>query len=286
MSRIEERDIKLKSKTMHIMMEHYNTAQEVVEDCKTRTITDHNFKNMQKVSLDKDWEGVKTYNEALDLLKNGYEETIKKLQDKVKTNAKGQGKRISFQNNIVGAQPIVPLAMMGIPNCMIDMKMKPIKCKVIDIYYDITVTCGYSSEDITRNGQKILGVLIDLEKQGYRFNLYAVQMYNSSQKSYALTVKVKSSDQPLDIKRVSFPLTHPAFFRVIGFDWYSKTPKGKYISCYGTSLRRCFDSTDEMHEFTKKVYGENAVFFEGEEICNHDEQYIKEALTNAGQKKN
>ena len=100
------------------------------------------------------------------------------------------------------------------------------------------MTASYStkSESIINAGVKLLSAIVELEQQGYRFNLYAVQNYYSYGKGYILKVKVKDAMQPLDLKRVSFPLTHTGFFRVIGFDWYSKCPEAKYISGYGHSL--------------------------------------------------
>ena len=193
-------------------------------------------------------------------------------------------KRISFQNNIVGASPIVPLALKGVPNCMVDMKMKPIKCKVIDVYYDMTCSCGTNSDDIIKNGQKMLGAILDLEHQGYRFNLYAIQTYSDTKSVDLLAVKIKSSNQPLDLRRMSFPLTHTAFFRVIGFDWYSKFPKGTYRGGYGCALGYEL-SNSEIKEFSRAMFGDNAVYFVGKNILHNDEEYIKEVLKDVGKGK-
>lgn len=96
-------------------------------------------------------------------------------------------------------------------------------------------------------------------------------------------MKIKSSNQPLDLKRMSFPLTHTAFFRVIGFDWYSRFPKGKYRSGYGRALG--YELNDrEMKEFATKMFGDNAIYIAGSKILSRDEEYIKEVLRNAGQK--
>lgn len=281
MSTIITKNITVGNKKRSVNVEFYDSAMDVYEDCKKRTITDSSFDDKSKASFGS-WEGVKTYDEALKYLRNGYQPTVNKLREKLKMQDPGQ-KRISFTNNIVGSAPIVPLALKGVPNCMIDTRMKQIKCKVIDVYYDMTCSCGTDSDDIIKNGQKMLGAILDLEHQGYRINLYAVQSYNDSNSSDILAVKIKSSSQPLDLKRMSFPLTHTAFFRVIGFDWYSRFPKGKYRSGYGRALG--YELNDrEMKEFASKMFGDNAIYIAGSKVLSRDEEYIKEVLKNAGKK--
>lgn len=273
--------------TFKFNVERYNSAMEVVNDCKTRAITNNRFNDMRKVDYD-DWRGVSSYEEALNFMRDGYQPTVEKLKQKVKSMRMGNGKRVSFKNNIVGVVPVVPLAMMGVPNNMIDMRMKPIKCKVIDVYYDMAVECSTSSQKIIECGQKLLGAIMELENAGYRFNIYAMQAYSSDHgtdvDADVLLVKVKSSGQPLDLKRISFPLTHTAFFRVIGFDWYSKTPNGKYRGGYGHSLYAS-SNQEECEAVIKNMFGENAVYFSGRIIRDKDEKYLKEVLEDAGNKK-
>ena len=268
-----------RKKGMKVMVESYGSAMEVVEDCRKRRITDGCFRDMSTESMGS-FEGVDSYDEALDYLHNGYQPTVDRLRSAVNAKIYGTDKRMTFNNNIIGYAPVVPLVLKGVPNCMIDTQMKPIKTKVIDIYYDVTCSCATDSDEIIRNGQKVLGAIIELEKQGYRINLYAVQTYAEGLRDVdVLTVKLKSSTQPLDLRRISFPLTHTAFFRVIGFDWYSKTPKGKYRSGYGRALSYNLDKV-QAKEFARQVWGDNAIYIAGKEIMHHNEEYIKEVFLN------
>jgi hypothetical protein len=123
--------------------------------------------------------------------------------------------------------------------------------------------------------------VLSLEQQGYRFNVYAIQSYYRNFKCYMLKVKVKDAMQPLDLKRVSFPLTHTGFFRVIGFDWYSKCPDAKYLPAYGRSIDYEFPY-EKMQRMAKEIFGDNAVWFSCVNIIRNDEKYIKEVIENAG----
>lgn len=264
-------------------IESYNSAAEVVQDCKTRKITDSRFNNMQDGTLgnhDAKWCGVDSYEQALDFLENGYQQTVEKLKIGMKANLQGQGKRITFHNDVVGYAPIVPLAIQGVPQAMLNSTMKQIKAKVVDVYYNMTASCGTDSEKIIAAGVKLLSVIVSLEQQGYRFNVYAIQNYYDRGTCYTLKVKVKDAMQLVDLKRISFPLAHTGFFRVIGFDWYSKCPEAKYLGGYGHSID--YDFTQErMSKTAKEIFGDNAVWFGCSKIIRENEEYIKGVLENA-----
>ena len=279
---ISEKVVSRNRRPYRMMIESYNSAQEMVRDLKTRSITNSSFQDKSRESFDS-WEGVKTYEECLNYLSNGYQPTVEKLKESIKPNVKGESKRISFKNDMVGGMPIVPLAMMGIPTSMVNTTIKPIKAKVIDIYYDITCASRISSKEIIEAGQKLLATIMRFEQQGYKFNLYAVQTYSDDSSCDMLTIKVKSSSQPLDLKRMSYTLTHTSFFRVLGFDWYSRTPKGKYRSCYGKNLSYYFDfNGNKINEFAQQIFGKNSIYLSAmimnENFRNRKDEYISSMI--------
>lgn len=262
----------------HLNIEMYNSAQEVAADLEHRTQTagrwdkDH-YENRRFVGASKE--------EAMQMLREGYQPVVDALKTKMRITASGQGKRFKTYNDVAGFAPIIPNAIMGLPNSMVNSSMKPIKTKVLDIYYEMTCPAFRKSSDLINAGQKMLGVIAELEAQGYRFNLYCVQgYYDSTSGCDMLCVKVKSASQPMDLKRMSFPIAHTAFFRGIGFDWYSKFPKGTYRSGYGHAI--CYDKTQEqIQEEYKKLFGKSAIYFSGETITkkgDNAEQYLKGVL--------
>ena len=280
------REYQLKSANRYkIMCEQYNSAAEVVADCRTRKITDNSFHDMNNGRLgghDKKWCGVKSYDEALEYLEKGYQPVVDQLKSAIKADLTGKGKRISFHNDIVGHVPIVPLVIMGVPNAMVNSYMKQIKAKVVDVYYDGVFGFGVSSKDIIKTGSKVIAAILQLEQQGYRFNLYQVQSYSDSKSCDMMTVKLKDAAQPVDIKRISFPLTHTGFFRVIGFDWYSKTPKGKYRLRYGHAIGYEGSVKSKLPAMFKEMFGSNAVFVSGATLLSqgdNGEEYLREVFT-------
>lgn len=260
-------------------VEVFNSANEVVEVSSRRTITDGRFNDMSKPgAVRESFTGVKSLEEALDLMRSGYQPTVDKLKTGIKANIQGQGKRISFFNDVVGFAPIVPLALQGVPNSMVNSYMKPIKAKVLNIYYDMTASASTDKNKIIEAGQKVLSAIMELEMQGYKFNLYAIQTYWDDGADMLCT-KIKNSNTPLDLKRISFPLTHTAYFRVIGFDWYSKTPHGKYRGAYGYALGHDFDEKT-MQEGFKEIFGQNCIVFSCTKVLKSDTEHLKDVITN------
>lgn len=264
-----------------INAETYNNADEMLIDLKTRTITDLRFDDMRSKYLSKDWHGVANYSEALELLNNGYQPAVDVVKEgiDIKTNKRtvGSQKRYSFDNSVIGFQPIVPLAMQGIPNSMINMSVKQLKTKILDIYYDVDSSCYVAPETIINNGIELLKAIANLERQGYKINLFCVQMYCDKNSADVLCVKVKNSNLPIDIKRMSYPLVHPSFPRVLGFDWYSKFPLGKWRESYGTPFFFQFAEKEGRSVF-KELMGKNAIYISSMAMTKEKDEYLKRAL--------
>lgn len=255
MSKIYDKILKCR-RNYKIHVEEFNSAMEVAETCKNRSRTSTSFHDTPNERMRTSWHGVENYDEALDLLRNGYEPQVTMAE--IKRIANGTDKRISFVNDIVGFTPVVPLALSGVPNCMVNTRMRPMKNKVVSIYYDMTHSCGVTPEDIIDDGKKILGAIMAIESKGYRVNLFAVQTYSDESSTDMLVVKVKSSDRPFDLKRMSFPTMHTAFFRVIGFDWYSKVPNGTYRCGYGHSFGRELEG--KTKDAIRETFGDGAIY--------------------------
>lgn len=258
-------------------MEIYGSAQEVAEHLEVRQKTSSDFKSDPYER--RSFVGA-TKEETYKMLREGYQPTVDALKKGTKVYA--SGKRFKLFNDAVGFAPIVPNAIMGLPNSMVNSSMKQIKTKVLDIYYDMTVSAYVDSNDLIKAGQKMLGVILEMEAQGYRFNLYVCQTYGDGKGCDMLCVKVKSANQPFDLKRMSFPVSHTAFFRGVGFDWYSKFPIGTYRFGYGTPIYH-LKSQEEIKKEFKRLFGQGAVYFSAQSIVkdiSSADNYIKGVLTN------
>lgn len=262
----------------HLNIEMYTSANEIASDLEKRTMTSDRFK--KDPYADKSFVGA-SRNETYAMLREGYQPVVDAMRNRIRATA--QTKRFKSYTDVAGFQPIIPNAIMGLPNSMINSKMTPIKTKVIDIYYEMTCPWSTESRDLIKAGQKMLGVIMDLEAQGYRFNLYCTQGYYASGEGCdMLCLKVKNASQPMDLKRMSFPIAHTAFFRGMGFDWYSKFPIGTYRMGYGHAISTEKTQEEIQCEY-RRIFGKGAVYFSAKTLISKGdkaEEYIKEALNN------
>ena len=168
-------------------------------------------------------------------------------------------------------------------NKNLSLKAKGLLSYMLSLPEDWNYTIGGLTVVCMEGRDAIREAVKELERQGYRFNLYAVQTYTDSNDADMLVVKVKDASKPLDLKRISFPLTHTAFFRVIGFDWYSKVPGGRYRGAYGCALAYTFEK-DKIPGICKQLFGNNSVYLSATQILKMDKDHVKEVLGNGNSK--
>ena len=189
-----------------------------------------------------DWRGDVSFKEAQDLLLHGYDKNIDAMVKRVGVLQKeGSSRKTKRFADCVGYAPIVPNALMGTPNSMMNQKKVPIKNKVVTILYSPQVSCGVDASEVTEFGCKFINSVMNLERNGYRVRIDYVDCYTSEgndKRQYVLRIPLKNEHQPVNIKRLSFPLTHVAMQRFLGFDWFEHVPKSKYIGGLGAPLNR------------------------------------------------
>lgn len=216
--------------------------------------------------------------EALDKFKNGYNEPVNDIRLSVDNAIRTlpQEKTVMTSSGVVGYAPIVPNAILGLPNSMISQRRKVIKSKVIDVLYSASVHNGYDSDDIAKAGKKLLETIVKLEKKGYRVRLNIANMFYDDGDADFMIVCIKSENEPMTISRLTFPLATPSMQRIISFAWYERMPQTKYKGGYGCPWKRYFPEKDRKEmckEFLNRP-NSNAVYLECNDIIDKGQAYI------------
>lgn len=263
-----------------VICETFADANEITEVSNRRPQRhefDHDFTRSRVRSS---FHGVDTWDEACDLLKYGYKEVVPKLSKMVEMTAKGEATKTSFRNDVVGYAPVVPLALRGVPKCMINSYKKPVKDKVVNIYLDRTALCQWEPHEIVEATSNFVAALTELELQGYRFNVTVVKTNANSSVCNMLTLKVKDANLPIDLQRMSYPLMHTAFARVTCWDWYSRCPQSVHITNLGRHLGGHF-SSEKIVNALEEMFNERCILFQLEEMYQKSKEYIEEVIVNA-----
>lgn len=282
--RCEHKIIKLNGYNINFNTEEYNSVYELNKVINSRKVTDK-WQGKENKHIDPTWCGISSKEEAYKLLVNGWKDKVKAvstLSNKVEGN--DEEKRNKRVNSVVGYTPIIPLALKGVPNCMVDTESKKIKSKVLKIIYNLGLTCDYSSEDILNCGLKFINAIYDLEHSGYRCEILGLQMFCSKDNKTidGFMIHLKDANQPLDLQRLMFPLLHPAMFRVVGFDWQDRFPKGIFMSGRGRSITVFCDDEAKIRQDMKKIFGDNTRYFDTPMIFKAtragNENFVKNTL--------
>jgi len=223
-------------------------------------------------SLERYFNGVSSYKEAEDLAVNGYSAPVEKMVEKLKEVKTMTRKRAVVKNNVVGYAPNVPNALLGLPDSMVDMQIRRIPMKVVRIKYLSSYNCGISSEQAEKAGIKIVEAILNLEAEGYRVSVDTVSLVQSNDdpnKVAYMSVRIKNAEQPLDLRKMAYPLVHVSFHRALGFQWFKTSPKCPNL---GEGLGTSYSSRnghESAVELLKAVeHDEHAVILDIEKVLN------------------
>lgn len=222
-------------------VEEYSSFKELIDTSESRCVNSWCFDNEERRRTTE--EGVDFY-KAKELLLNGWDEKIDDIRKEyTKFNKPNETQKPKQTVNLVGYAPCVPNAIIGNPYNMFNKKLDSKKTKVIEVIIDVSLS-GIESNTIDKM-VKLLGKINSLEMQGYRVKLTFMKTFNhiGQEYSYACKILLKNEFQPLDLKRVAFPLCHSAMPRKIMFDWYERLPLAREIPGHGKALGSLGPST-------------------------------------------
>ena len=219
-----------------LLINVFNSISELYNFCRN-TQRRSNAKNSSE-DEDFDFYGTDNIEEAYSLLLNGDEKSYQEISRKAKKIDinKILGNAIKKNNNfndIVGFQPDVPAFLKGIPTNMINNRPSKISQKILNICYNVSVSCGVSHSKIREVGTIYAKMLDILEKRGYRCNLYILSStYYDGEYGYCL-VKVKTDREPLNLKKMSFIFGNASYDRRIMFKWMEVADYDKELTRSG-----------------------------------------------------
>ena len=154
-------------------------------------------------------------------------------------------------NYYYGHAPNVPAAIIGLPKAMRRITNVPQKVKTIKFFYNNVANSSTKKEILEKAGACVLKLVQLAEVNGYRVEFDLID-YLAVKDSYnaICTINLKQYGQPLDILKLSFPLTSVSMFRRLGFRWLETMPtlKGDWSFSYGRSIDHKDDAMSKLSE--------------------------------------
>jgi len=181
--------------------------------------------SMNTTSTYKKFTGTDSFEQAVELLKNGWNkgsQTIEgKLQARIKCLDSKKSQRPSY--DVVGGNCSVPRYLQGVPTSMINRKPVVKKQKVITINKYITYSAYTTAEEIIDESVKAFLIIREIEAAGTRVNLNIIDSHEEGRERAILTVRIKNAGERLNISKMAFPLAHPSMLRRLAFKWLEVT---------------------------------------------------------------
>lgn len=223
----------MKKKEFKDFIEWFNSPAEMVRALESRK-TNSVFAKRDGLASEYKGAGMPAIDlqEAKERFMYGDMDTMKKVDNFQKRQAikGGTVQKKVLRSSVCGFAPVVPHAIMGLPNAMLSFKNQPTSAKIIDIYVNCAYSYGTTEDDIIQTGLTITKIIRNYELNNIRVNLYAgfsvYEMNKYKAQTIGLSVKLKDSSAPLNMLKVVFPLIHPAFLRRIYFRYIETTEKG------------------------------------------------------------
>lgn len=194
------------------------------------------FKSLSSVTARESFCGTKSFEEAVELFKNGWLEMSERLSNRLKADGKFEP-TMTYRNvqSVQGYHPIVPLYLMGIPNNMITKKIVPMKQKVVTLNKSLDYSARVKTEQIVEESIKAFRIIQKIESQNYRVNLNLVVGVSGvrgwsmqTNEKYFTKIRLKSANEKLNISKLSFPLVHPSMLRRLYFRFIEVHPPVSY----------------------------------------------------------
>ena len=227
----------------------YNSVEEFY-DFICKTPFNKTFRWAQHSSVNGDYRFTKTksFDEATELFRNGWQTMSEKLTKRMKAE-EVKPEYIPLAKTTIGVQgyqPVVPLYLMGIPNNMVTKKVVPQKKKVITINKNVTFSGCITTDVIEESNLKVLRLVNKLEAQNYRVNLNIViaigqRLYDD--KGYIIKIRLKKASEKLNINKLAFSLAHPSMLRRLFFRWeevYPDIPAYYRNNGYGVPINQTY----------------------------------------------
>lgn len=194
------------------------------------------------------------FEEAVNLMKDGWTDMAKKLNTKLQVNEKKSemvNKR-KMVNSVAGFQPIVPLYLAGVPTNMVSQKMVPVKQKIINITKSVSYNAGVSTETIIEESVKAMQIVKKLEAMGYRVNLSIALGSIEPDRQLFSKVCIKHANEKLNVSKLAFPLVHPSMLRRLFFRFIEVCPDTTKSFTWGYGRPATADQI-------KKIYSEEII---------------------------
>lgn len=227
--------------------------------------------------------GVHNEHDAWNMLRSGYAPALNGLKSAVQIaerEGQGAGGKRKWEQGMAGALPIVPAAVMGLPNSMLYQRRTPNISRHITVVYDVGINAGIGSDKLETAGKDLMGALVQMEKKGFSIDLYmALAAENRGKHIYGAVLHLRRGDSVESVTKLTYPLCHPSFFRLNMFKQMYSMPDAPYMeSGLGRAIADLWDISKCEQFFQTVLHEKQTVYFSARSIIQDRKNAIQKSL--------
>lgn len=264
-----DKDCERSHVNVRVHAENFSSAAELVSYCKGRKcvagMSSEDFFNGRNPS-DKYWSNFNSSKELVELVERGIEDlsAVSGTAKYAKTAVVKEHEKLTQKcMDVVGGGVDVPAYLTGVPTCMHTLKRQRVKSKIVKLCIYCKALSNIDASDYQKAGEVIAKTVAKLEKAGYRIRLLAMDAYEDDDNPsfydgrhgiWIVTHMIKKENEPMNYRRVLFPLTRMAYHRGLGFGWMAVNG-APYIYGLGGAIERVVDDDKEREQMFAQACG-------------------------------
>lgn len=247
-------------------VDEFEGMNELVEVCRSRPINPLYHPSFVQAydcygddhAIDKDFTGFANVKDMLDTFTKGRMDA--KLMKKVKDFGEQIYIESSTPKDTIDFMPFggilsIPKILAQSPDYRAVVLADDRQDRTIELGIDGAISCIFNKKDIERIGLAIMGMVSQLEAQGYnlRIRLITTNMNSTDKRILSMSVVLKDYCDTMDMSRLLIPITSTAFHRGMMFGWMIRHEQSDGSETMGRPLKVEFDS-DRMQEYYKHAF--------------------------------
>ena len=276
---------------IRVIAENFDSAAELVSVCRDRPVSSY-YRSHAYFNKDLhggEWADFEDSADLIRLVENGVkDQTLLEGVGRYARTARVKDEEKLTQKcmDVMGGGVDVPSFLTGVPTCMHSLRRKKVKSKIIKIGIYCHVLCNISAEQYKQAGELITKTVAKLEKAGYRIRMRAVDIYEDGDwycrpradfdgrhTLWMVTHMVKRENEPMNYRRIMFPITRVAYERGLGFAWMAVNGSPN-ISGLGGQASRVVSDPGEFEDIVAKGCGEeDYIIFSQDEVIGYIQRY-------------
>lgn len=185
-----------------------------------------------------DFHGVNNFEEALKLFENGDLNLANKIKSIKLPQLNNEREKKQRVYSPIGGSVCIAKYLANNPYCMRRSKKQRVGDKVLSFYYNASVSCAYSAEEVLEVNKKLLDMVNSLTLEGYSIQVYYLNLTqaDNGKTAYAFIYRLKSFQESFNVARSAFVLGNPAMLRGIWFKYIEHSAyelEASYAHGYG-----------------------------------------------------